>query len=355
MANRCGFDGRHDADSEADLMVWARLDDAILDNPKIAKAGVIGFAMHVAAITWCSRNLSDGFIPDSAVRRLLDLPEVPYEYVGLVECSGHVLDDVNESLNEIRSLKGDDVAKWLVECRLWERDETRSGYVVHDFLDYNPSKKEVEEDRARKSSAGRAGAQKRWHSPKQNDSGVPSESMAESVRTRWQNDSPIPIPIPIHKSERESAREAPPLESLESERQSETVTCAPVTKLNAAADGAFGGAITAWAEGIRLVTGKPFTTPAGQSTEMTKLVMAMRAHCPDVSVRVEWARDAGAAFAKEHRGKLSTHTFVDWLNSPRESAVRMKTVADTKPKPMSDERVTELMAELAAKRAGGPL
>ena len=46
--------------------MWARLDDAILDNPEeIIAAGPLGFALHVAAITWCARNLTDGFIPQA--------------------------------------------------------------------------------------------------------------------------------------------------------------------------------------------------------------------------------------------------------------------------------------------------
>lgn len=54
-------------------MTWAKLDDAILDNEKIAKAGLVGFAFHVAAITWCARNLTDGFVPSQRVACLLDV------------------------------------------------------------------------------------------------------------------------------------------------------------------------------------------------------------------------------------------------------------------------------------------
>ena len=52
---------RHGAARLGDLVVaawlqevramWARLDDAILDNPKIIAAGPLGFALHVVAIT----------------------------------------------------------------------------------------------------------------------------------------------------------------------------------------------------------------------------------------------------------------------------------------------------------------
>src|SRR3989304_5015706 len=52
-------------------MTWARFDDAILDNPKIIRVGPIGFALHVAAITWCARNLTDGFIPEAKAKQIL--------------------------------------------------------------------------------------------------------------------------------------------------------------------------------------------------------------------------------------------------------------------------------------------
>ena len=73
-------------------MVWARIDDSILDNIKIQKVGVNGFAMHVAAITWCARTLSDGFVPEVRIDLLLPLDRTAVTntvdmlvYVGLWE------------------------------------------------------------------------------------------------------------------------------------------------------------------------------------------------------------------------------------------------------------------------------
>lgn len=97
---------------------------------------------------------------------------------------------------------------------------------------------------------------------------------------------------------------------------------AAVTRItNASADGAFGMSVTAWAEGVRSVTGKPFLAPYGGSSELQKLVGAIVLHCPNVDDRVAWARGQGAAFASTNKGKLSAHSFVDWLNSPRSPVV----------------------------------
>ena len=53
-------------------MAWVKIDVAILDNQKIMKVGALGFAMHVAAITWCGRNLTDGYLPFGKLDHLID-------------------------------------------------------------------------------------------------------------------------------------------------------------------------------------------------------------------------------------------------------------------------------------------
>ena len=100
-------------------MTWAKLDDAILDNPKIAKAGVIGFAMYVAGITWSARNLSDGFIPSAAVRRLLDLSELSDEVVALMNAPSGSAEKANETLYDTGRVGADSVAHLLVSVGLW--------------------------------------------------------------------------------------------------------------------------------------------------------------------------------------------------------------------------------------------
>lgn len=86
---------------------------------------------------------------------------------------------------------------------------------------------------------------------------------------------------------------------------------------NATADGAFGLAVAAFADGVRSVTGVPFAPPRA-GAELQKLVGAIVAHCPNVAERVDWSGEAGAAYARAYRGqRIHTHGFVDWLNSGR--------------------------------------
>ncbi len=107
-------------------MSWAKLDDAILDNRKILKLDVTSFGFHVAAITWCARNLTDGFIPHGKVATLVRTRGVdPYE-----------------------------IATELIAAKLWR--ETAEGYEIHDYLAYNPSRAKVLAEREREAERKRA-------------------------------------------------------------------------------------------------------------------------------------------------------------------------------------------------------
>jgi hypothetical protein len=100
-------------------MPWARLDDSFYDHPKtLALAGrspAAGF-LHVRAITYCCKHLTDGFFPKSLVETLVPVQR-----------------DRDEQLAA------------LIEIGLWyDRGEQ---YAIHDFQDYQPTKDEVAEKR----------------------------------------------------------------------------------------------------------------------------------------------------------------------------------------------------------------
>lgn len=134
-------------------MSWAKLDDAILDNPKIAKAGILGFALHVAAITWCARNLTDGFIPRQRVTSLLDVAGTVTGYLQVTPASREPCEgDLLRMSQTVRTPTADSIAAHMMECGLWRYDEERDGYWLKDYLEYNPSREKVLAERARKSA-----------------------------------------------------------------------------------------------------------------------------------------------------------------------------------------------------------
>lgn len=102
-------------------MAWSKLDDNFYDHPKVISVwarnpGAIG--LHVRALTYCARHLTDGDLTPAAVEALSP--------------------DQGDRVGQIEA---------LVEEKAWYWDEARSVYVIHDFLDYHPSKDEREADR----------------------------------------------------------------------------------------------------------------------------------------------------------------------------------------------------------------
>jgi len=103
-------------------MVWTKLDDARAVNKKLRKVGFAARGLDEAAMCWCSREESDGFIHEDDV-------------------------EVLASLHAERQWKK--LVKLLVDVGRWERDDEKGGWWIHDFLEYNPSHAELEEVRER--------------------------------------------------------------------------------------------------------------------------------------------------------------------------------------------------------------
>lgn len=137
-----------------------KLDDAFADHPKVMAAGPLASWLHVCALLYCSRLLTDGYIPIAQVRKLADI-------------DGAI-----------------DLADRLVEVGLWDRAD--DGYQVHDYLDYNPSREDTlrrrEYDRSRK-TVGSSIKEESQRNPR----GIDTDS--EVSRTR--NPVPRPVPTPV--------------------------------------------------------------------------------------------------------------------------------------------------------------
>lgn len=100
-------------------MTWLKIDDAFGAHPKIMLAGNEAVGLWVRCASWSSAHLTDGFVPEAVV---------------LMYGSKRL-------------------AQRLVDARLFEPRSVGPdgpGYAVHDFLIYNPSRNEVESERARR-------------------------------------------------------------------------------------------------------------------------------------------------------------------------------------------------------------
>lgn len=104
-------------------MPWFKVDDSFHAHPKVLATDPAALGLWVVAGAWSSAHLTEGRVPDQVLPRLLPDSET--------------------------------LARTLVTAGLWRK--VRGGYQFHDWTDYNPTAKEVREQRERRVEAGRKG------------------------------------------------------------------------------------------------------------------------------------------------------------------------------------------------------
>ena len=148
-------------------MTWVRLDDGFFDCEKVQallgmKGGKAALALHFSALTYCSRHLTDGELPAIAIQSAAKDAQVPAA-----------------------------VGSLLLKVKLWEKKRGRT--LIHDYLEYNPSRAEVEAMREEKVRAGRAGGL----------ASARARATASAQAKPQQNSSPSPtrpLPVPYPRS-----------------------------------------------------------------------------------------------------------------------------------------------------------
>lgn len=107
-------------------MSWIRLDDNFAEHPKVMALNrdrLAGIGLWNIAASYCARHLTDGFVPAAFLQG-----QAPVR-----------------------------LSRRMVEVGLFIPCD--GGYRLHDWLDYNPSRETVMEERRKKQAAGRAGGQ----------------------------------------------------------------------------------------------------------------------------------------------------------------------------------------------------
>jgi hypothetical protein len=110
-------------------MPWVKLDDSFYSHPKVVNAGHEAVGLYITALTYASHHLTDGHIPAAWVRQQV----------------GSKTDKLSRALVE---------APTGFEHGLWVENGT--GWVIHDYLNYNPSRERIL-DKRRKDSARKSG------------------------------------------------------------------------------------------------------------------------------------------------------------------------------------------------------
>lgn len=175
-------------------MPWVRFDDAFPVHRKVDGLSDTAFRLHVSAIFWCARNLTDGAVPEEDLELVTARVRAPARFAtelvrrGLWHEAGHECDSPH--------------------CP----PAVKSGWVIHDYLEFQPSKEKVAVQRVAKAErqarwlakqAGRRGAD-----PPENGHDSPiSDPSEDATRDASQDDAP---PRPAPKEAGRSPERPPP-------------------------------------------------------------------------------------------------------------------------------------------------
>jgi hypothetical protein len=111
-------------------VTWVKIDDGQSSHPKMVRCDLAAKGLWLDCLTWSAHELTDGFIP--------------------------------AGLPKQRGARGNRLTGQLVAAGLWEI--VPGGWQIHDYLEYNPSREQVEEKRAAlheaRSKAGTVGGQR---------------------------------------------------------------------------------------------------------------------------------------------------------------------------------------------------
>lgn len=111
-------------------MSWFKVDDHLAMHPKVVCAGNRAMGLWVRAGSWACDQLTDGFIP-------------------------------TQMISPLGGTRAD--ARQLVAAGLWTAVE--GGWKFHDWGDSNPTRDEVEAQRAKRAEAGRKGGRSKAKTP----------------------------------------------------------------------------------------------------------------------------------------------------------------------------------------------
>jgi hypothetical protein len=165
-------------------MTWVRLDDTFGTHPKFfcnSTFGALCQLIQVRAICYASQHLTDGRLPLNIVGQL----------TGGLE--GLVID--NDYATELPW------EKEMVKAKLWE--PCKGGFMIHDYLSYNPSKEEILQLRELKKKAGQAGGQASAQARAR-----PSGSMLVRHRLK-QNPTTSPLTSSLQNLQKDSSESSP--------------------------------------------------------------------------------------------------------------------------------------------------
>lgn len=148
-------------------MSWLRFDDKARTHPKLLKAGPVAGWVWFCGMGYSSEHRLDGFLPQEAL--------------------------VTFSVSKVER-----EAERLISVGLWERVE--GGYRIHDYHDYNPSKRQLQARQARNTERVRAWRQTHGYAHGNGDVTLlqeRSQRECNAVGTHPPDPDPEPVRTPL--------------------------------------------------------------------------------------------------------------------------------------------------------------
>ena len=108
-------------------MPWVRFDDQFPIHRKVSGLSDAAYRLASSAIFWCARNLTDGFVPEGNLDDVSARVRTPARFAA--ECVA----------SEIWHHAGDECASDKCIAPV----DNAKGWVIHDYLVYQPSKEKV--------------------------------------------------------------------------------------------------------------------------------------------------------------------------------------------------------------------
>jgi hypothetical protein len=183
-------------------MTWVRLDDDFPSHRKIRKLTDAAFRLHVAGLCWSSKYLTNGWIPND------DL---------------YLVVDIDEHLDPVRYREA---VEGLVRQGVWHTARhdcptcptSADGWIIHDYLDLNPSADDVRKQRLAAAERQRRSRERRR--PESTDADA-EEADVSRVSHAAPHPHPHPHPHPSTGSVSSSLRseETPPAAAAATSRE----------------------------------------------------------------------------------------------------------------------------------------
>lgn len=121
--------------------MWVKLTDRIDEDPRILVAGPLGLALYVASLAYANRMETDGFIPETKARLLIDWGG--HGSTATAWPTNTLL--VVNKLGEPVVVGADVVIAFLLTAGLWE--EVPTGYQIVGYAEDQFTKAELDERR----------------------------------------------------------------------------------------------------------------------------------------------------------------------------------------------------------------